>query len=130
MFKFAVVLGIVYLIYTVWKSNRHSARTRYGYEAEESIASYLRRCGAEVWLSNGSRGPIDVYAQWSKSRRWAIQIKASRDGLARIPRPGERERLIVASREWRARAVIALREYGRTTYLDARTSQRLNAPRS
>jgi Holliday junction resolvase len=129
MFKFVAVLVIAYYLYEWWRSKRHSARTLYGYAAEGSIASYLRSRGAEVRLSNGSRGPVDVFAQWGKHRRWVIQVKASRDGSARMPGPDERERLIVASREWRARPVVALREYGRTTFLDARTLQRVTPPR-
>ncbi|HEX8115443.1 MAG TPA: hypothetical protein VF516_47275 [Kofleriaceae bacterium] len=44
MFKLAAALGVGYvgyLIHREWKSKRHSARTLYGYEVEESIASYL-----------------------------------------------------------------------------------------
>jgi Holliday junction resolvase len=130
MLKLAVVLLIAYLLYKEWKSKRHSARTLYGYEAEVSIALYLKSCGAEVQLTNGSRGPYDILAQWGKRKCWVIQVKASRDGSARMPGPGERERLIVASRKLRAWPVIALREYGRTTYLDAWTLQRVNPPRA
>lgn len=128
MFKLAVVLVVGYFLYKKWKSARHSARTRYGYEVEASIALYLRSRGATVRLSNGSRGPFDIFAQWNENTRWVIQVKASRDGSARMPGPDERERLIAASRALRARPVIALREYGRTTYIDSRTSQRVNAP--
>src|SRR5688500_7683051 len=85
--KWAVVLGIGYLAFEHWKSHRHSARTTYGFEVEDAIAAYLIRCGANAWTSNGSRGAIDVFAEWTRRSRWGVQVKASRDGTARLPGP-------------------------------------------
>ena len=127
--KWAAALGLGYFAFKEWKSLRHSERTRYGFDVEEAIAEYLDRRGADVWLSNGSRGPIDVYAEWTRRLRWGVQVKSSRDGMAKMPGPAERERLFDACCDWGARAVIALHDSGRTTYYDARTAERVMAPR-
>jgi hypothetical protein len=128
LLKWAAMLGIGWLAYDEWKRHRHSDRTLYGYDAEDTVADYLSRCGAAIGMSPGSRGPIDVYAEWSPSKRWGVQVKASRDGDAKLPRPAERERLIRACRDWRARPVIALVDDGRTKYLDGRTGERIYPP--
>ncbi|MDB4953226.1 MAG: hypothetical protein JWO36_795 [Myxococcales bacterium] len=125
------LIGAAALIYfgvKEYKSCRHSARTIYGYSVEDGIVEYLRRRGADAFATAGSRGPIDVYAEWPRER-WGIQAKASRDGVAKLPGPAERERLIAACKAWRARPVIALHDDGRTTYYDARTGDRVIPPR-
>ncbi len=124
------LLGAAALIYfgvKEYKSQRHSARTTYGYDVEDGIVEYMRRRGADAFATAGSRGPIDVYAEWPRER-WGIQAKAPRDGAAKLPGPAERARLIMACKAWRARPVIALHDNGRTTYYDARSGDRVIAP--
>lgn len=118
----------IYFGYKEFKSRRHSARTIYGYDVEDAIVEYMRRRGADAFATAGSRGPIDVYAEWPHER-WGIQVKASRDGVAKLPGPAERARLIAACAEWGALPVIALHDNGRTTYYDAQTDERVIPPR-
>lgn len=127
--KVALVGLFGWAIWEAFKSERHSNRTRHGYEREEASARYLNRRGADVGISSGSRGPIDVLAEWDDGSAWAIQMKSSRDGRPRPPGPSERARLRNASRRTRATPVIALSSGGRTTYHHATTGERLTPPR-
>lgn len=121
------VLG--WVAWLAYKSERHSTRTRHGFDREEASARYLASRGAAVGLSPGSKGPIDLAAEWDDGTRWAIQQKSSRDGRARLPRPSERARLRNASKRIGATPVVALTSRGRTTYRHAATGERLIPPR-
>lgn len=127
--KVALVGLLGWAIWETFKSEHHSNRTRHGFRREEASARYLGRRGADVGISVGSRGPIDVFAEWNDGSAWAIQMKSSRDGRARPPGPSERARLRNASRRSRATPVIALSSRGRTTYHHATTGERLTPPR-
>lgn len=127
--KVAVVGLIGWAIWETFKAERHSNRTRHGFRREEASARYLATTGANVGISAGSRGPIDVFAEWNDGSAWAIQVKSSRDGSARPPGPSERARLRNASRRAKATPVIALSSRGRTTYHHATTGERLTPPR-
>lgn len=122
------VLG-AYALYQTDKSTKRSKDVRFGFDSEVETAVELGEIGAEVELSPGSRGAIDVHARWARSR-WAIQQKASRRGRARMPRPGERLRLIRAAKRRDARPIISLREGRRPAqYFDARTLAPVDPPR-
>lgn len=120
----AAAAGIGLAIYRHHKHAIRSENVLHGYESEFAIATSLERRGAEVAVSPGSRGPVDVDAAWP-TRRWAIQVKASQLGEPRWPGPDERARLLRASRARGAEPVIALRRGTRTSYYDALTHERL-----
>jgi Holliday junction resolvase len=55
--------------------------SKFGRDAEFTVAIYLKSCGWNVQLSRGSRGPADIIATRG-STKWLIQVKSSR----KIPR--------------------------------------------
>jgi hypothetical protein len=126
----AALVGLGVALYKEHKFAQQSARVQHGYDSEPAIGRSLAKSGADVGLSPGSRGPVDIYAEWSSKRRWAIQAKSSRSGEPRWPGPAERHRLVDASRELDAQPVVALRRGTRTTYFDVITSERLYPARS
>jgi hypothetical protein len=118
----ATCLGVK--LYREYQSMKRSVRVTHGFDSEVAIARNLKRSGAEVELSPGSRGAFDILADWSDDR-WAIQAKASRTGEPRGPGPAERRRLVEESGKIGARPVIALRRGTRTTYHDAVSYERV-----
>lgn len=82
-------LAVTWVGIELYRNSQHtkrSTRVLHGFDSEFTIASSLERRGAEVMVSPGSRGPIDILAAW-RSRRWAIQAKASIAGEPRWPGP-------------------------------------------
>jgi len=124
------VVGGAYLLSQASKSARRSKDVRFGNKAELEEAVDLVDGGArEARLSLGSRGAFDVAVDWSNTT-WVIQMKASRRGRARMPRPAERRRLIRAAKRRGARPILGLRHGNRPTeHLDARTLSPVNPPR-
>ena len=51
-----------------------------GQKAEERVANSLRRAGASVELSPGSRGSADVIGLWPSGKKWLLQVKSSSKG--------------------------------------------------
>ena len=52
------------------------SRSKFGRDAEITIALHIMSKGWDVKFSRGSRGPADLYAS-KKSEEWYIQVKAS-----------------------------------------------------
>jgi len=57
------------------------SRSKFGRDAEVTIALHIMSKGWDVKFSKGSRGPADLYAS-KESEEWYIQVKAS----AKAPR--------------------------------------------
>ncbi len=51
-----------------------------GIKAEIRVANYLKRKGAKVVRSPGSRGSADLIAKWPSGREWLVQVKYSSKG--------------------------------------------------
>lgn len=120
----AVVGGVV--LYRGWKRGKRSADVINGYVSEDLIADGLEDVwGGAVDVSPGSRGAADLDARLPIGR-FAIQVKSSRLGEARWPRPAEIRRLTLVASQRRARAVVALRNGTRTTFHDALTRARID----
>lgn len=117
----AVVGGLA--IHRAWKRAERSANAINGYASEDVIADRLEDVwGGVVDVSPGSRGAADLDARLTIGR-FAVQVKSSRRGEARWPRPDEIERLKLLATRRRARAVVALRSGTRTTFHHARTRE-------
>ena len=52
------------------------SRSKFGRDAEITIALHIMSKGWDVKFSKGSRGPADLYAS-KESEEWYIQVKAS-----------------------------------------------------
>ena len=52
------------------------SRSKFGRDAEITIALHIMSKGWDVKFSRGSRGPADLYAS-KESEEWYIQVKAS-----------------------------------------------------
>lgn len=76
---------------TQFTATRSYSKSRFGRDAEWTIALNMMSLGWNVKLSKGSRGPVDIFAS-KVSELWYIQIKAS----SRAPRikSGEIDKLI------------------------------------
>jgi Holliday junction resolvase len=53
------------------------SRSKFGRDAEFTVANYLKSCGWNIQISRGSRGPADIIATRA-STKWLIQVKSSR----------------------------------------------------
>jgi len=51
-----------------------------GLKAENRVLNYLRRAGANVKQSPGSRGSADVIGNWPSGKKWFTQVKYSGGG--------------------------------------------------
>jgi Holliday junction resolvase len=83
---------------------------------EIKLARKLKKAGAKVTLSPGSRGGFDMLADFGTGKRkLAIQLKATckTDGKAKSVTPKEKQRLIKESKENRATPVVAKKENGK-----------------
>jgi hypothetical protein len=117
----AIVGGVA--IYQSWKRGQRSANVIHGYASEDVIADELEDVwGGAVDVSPGSRGAADLDARLPIGR-FAIQVKSSRRGEARWPRPHEIDQLERLASRRRARAVVALHGQTGTTFHHARTRE-------
>lgn len=48
-----------------------------GQKAEQRVANSLRRSGASVKMSPGSKGSADMTANWPTGKKWLPQVKYS-----------------------------------------------------
>jgi Holliday junction resolvase len=96
----------------------------YGHRKERELASRLRREGYNARLSPSSRGPSDIVATRG-TKRWAIQVKASRgSNCPAISSEGKRG-LKIQAQKINATPVLACVNRGRVRYFSVRTGQRL-----
>jgi Holliday junction resolvase len=96
----------------------------YGCRKEKQVAARLRNEGYNTKLSPGSRGPSDIMAR-KGTKKWAIQVKASRDSSpCSISGEGER-RLKIQAQKLGATPVLACVNRGKVRYYSVRTGQKL-----
>jgi len=97
---------------------------RYGRRKERQVAKQLRKRGYSVIIQKGSRGASDIKAQ-KGSKKWVIQVKATRKkGKARIS-PNERRRLKIQARKIGATPVHAEVVRGKIQYRSVRINRKL-----
>jgi Holliday junction resolvase len=97
---------------------------RYGRGKEKQVASQLRRKGYRVTLSCGSRGASDIIAQ-KGSKRWVIQVKATRKKGTISVSSNELRRLKIQARKRGATPVVAEVSRGRIRFRSARINRKL-----
>ena len=56
-------------------------QSKFGAKAEKKVADQLRRAGAKVKRSPGSRGAADLKAEFP-AKTWQVQVKSSRTNEA------------------------------------------------
>jgi N-acetylmuramoyl-L-alanine amidase len=49
----------------------------FGRKQEEKVARFLRKRGASVKLSRGSKGPADLFVSFPTRTKWTAQVKAT-----------------------------------------------------
>jgi Holliday junction resolvase len=100
----------------------------FGRKNEQAVAQSLRRKGASVNVSPGSRGPADLRAE-SENTTWLVQVKASESDCAAMPSPKERGDLKRKATREGATPVIARKTPEGTKYTSARTGRELSPPK-
>jgi Holliday junction resolvase len=99
---------------------------KYGRRKEKQVAKSLRKKGYTVTTSKGSRGASDLVAK-KGSKKWAVQVKATRKkGKTQIS-PSGRRRLKIQARKTGATPVHASVSRGKIQYKSVRTKQKLKS---
>lgn len=96
-----------------------------GKKAENRVASSLRRSGANVEQSPGSRGSADVEAKWSSGKEWLTQVKYSGSGKPAGLSVHEKRNLVSRASRRDATAVLAQVTPGKIKYTSAKTGREL-----
>lgn len=97
---------------------------RYGRRKEKQVARQLRKNGYKVKIHKASRGASDIEAQ-KGSKKWVVQVKATRrKGTTRIS-PSGRRRLKIQARKKGATPVHAEVIRGKIRYRSARINRKL-----
>jgi len=97
---------------------------QYGRGKEKQVAKQLRKKGYTVKMQGTSRGASDLEAK-KASKKWVVQVKATRKkGKTRIS-PRERARLRIQARKKGATPVIAEVARGKIRYRSARINRKL-----
>lgn len=99
---------------------------KYGINKEKEVAARLRRRGYKVSVSQASRGASDVKAE-KGSKKWVIQVKASRKATMPGISPDERKRLKIQARTIGATPVLAQVTRGKVRFHSIRIDRRLKA---
>jgi len=102
---------------------------RYGRKKEQKVAELLRRKGASVKVSKGSKGAADLTAKFSTGTKWNVQVKSSRTGKPASLSAKDTGRLKQSSTKSRATSVIASVTPKKVEYRSAKTGRRLTPPR-
>ncbi len=97
----------------------------YGRKKELKVAKSLRGKGASVKVSPGSRGAADLKASFSPTRKWNVQVKASRGSSPASPSKRDLGRLKQGASRSGATPVVAKVTPKRTFYTSAHTGKRL-----
>jgi Holliday junction resolvase len=96
-----------------------------GLKAEDRVASSLRRAGASVIKSPGSRGSTDNIALWPSGKKWFTQVKYS--GVGKPAGLSSREKINLVSRANRNHATPVLAQVTpeKIKYFSAKTGSEL-----
>ena len=95
-----------------------------GQKAEDRVANSLRRTGANVEQSPGSRGSADVIANWS-SKEWIVQVKYSGSGKPANLSTREQKNLTSRADKNNATPVLAQVTPDKIEYSSAKTGRKL-----
>jgi hypothetical protein len=99
---------------------------RYGRRKEHKVAHQLRRHGARVKMSSGSRGAADLKAKFRSGKSWHVQVKSSRSGTPASPSGRCLGRLKIGAGRSKATPVVAKVSRAGISYLSARSGRRLS----
>ena len=102
----------------------------YGRAKAHKVARSLRRKGARVEISEGSKGAADLIAKFSTGTKWAVQVKSTRSGIAHDPIPRDIGRLKRSATISGSTAVVAKVGPEGVEYSSARTGRKLSPPSS
>lgn len=95
-----------------------------GLKAENRVASSLRRTGAKVELSPGSRGSADIVANWP-GKEWMVQVKSSNTGQPADLSFRERQNIVSRAKNNNATAVLAQVTSKKIEYSSVATKRKL-----
>ena len=101
------------------KRNRYA----FGRASEQRVAAQLRRHGASVSISPGSRGPADLIAEFP-SKTWLVQVKSGQSPPVEL-NGTERKRLNAAATKRGATPVLARVTDQGIEYKSTRSGRRL-----
>lgn len=96
-----------------------------GRKAEDRVASSLRRSGASVEVSPGSRGSADMEARWPSGKEWLPQVKYSGTGQPAGLSSEERRNLVSRAKRRGAIPVLAQVTPTKITYTSAKNGRKL-----
>jgi len=96
-----------------------------GIKAENRVANSLKRSGAKVDQSPGSRGSADVIANWSTGKEWLVQVKYSGTGAPAGLTPRETKNLTLRAERNNATPVIAKVTPDKIDYVSVKSGRKL-----
>jgi len=96
-----------------------------GKKAEDRVASSLRRAGASVQKSPGSRGSADVIGNWDSGKEWMTQVKYSGIGKPAGLSSKEERNLVLRAEKNNATPVLAQVTPNKIEYTSAKTGRKL-----
>jgi Holliday junction resolvase len=102
---------------------------KYGIGKEKQVAEMLRKAGADVSLSPGSKGAADITVKFPTGTKWLVQVKATRKGDPPMLPPTERTKLLSKAIKQGATPVVAKVARGKITLESARSARRLTPPK-
>jgi len=102
----------------------------YGREKEKKVSNSLKRRGAKVEISPGSRGAADLVAKFPSGTKWNVQVKATRSGDAASPSAKDLGRLKSSSTKSKSTPVVAKVTPKGIEYKSARSGRTLTPPKS
>jgi hypothetical protein len=96
-----------------------------GQKAEQRVASSLRRAGAKVNLSPGSKGSADMKAVWPSGKKWLPQVKYLSTGKPAGLSQHEKTNLVNRSKRTNATPVLAQVTPENIKYTSVRSGRKL-----
>jgi hypothetical protein len=97
----------------------------YGRAKERKVAQLLRKKGASVEVSKGSRGAADLKVTFPTGRKWNVQVKAHRRSIPASPSAKELQRLRQGATRSGATPVVANVTPKGVKYTSARSGRKL-----
>ncbi len=96
-----------------------------GQKAEKRVINSLRRTGACVEQSPGSRGSADLFANWNGGKEWMTQVKYSGIGKPAGLSSREQKNLVSRADKNNATPVLAQVTPDRIEYFSAKSGRKL-----
>ena len=96
-----------------------------GIKAENRVAALLRRAGARVKQSPGSKTSADIEAKWDSGKKWLVQVKYSGKGRPSSLNSNERKALLARAKRNNATAVLAEVTSDKIKFISLHTGRRL-----